>query len=199
MKLIGLILLLSSLFLSQSCNQGCKGMINNVKKNAFNKKCAIEEDSGVSFTPPDGQGSDEDGDSSSAPIDPTQATFINKTTSDGLGNNSIFGVYVDGSGNIYAATPSGLSISTDGGTSFINKTTSDGLGNNYVNDVYVDGSGRIYVATGGGGLSISTDGGTSFVNKTTSDGLGSNWLRGVYVDSSGNIYAATSGGLSISN
>jgi LPXTG-motif cell wall-anchored protein len=40
------------------------------------------------------------------------ASFTNKTTSNGLGNNIVWGVYVDGS-NVYAATDGGLSISAD--------------------------------------------------------------------------------------
>ena len=81
-------------------------------------------------------------------------SFANKTTADGLGNNAVNGVYVDGS-NVYAATSVGLSISTNGGANFINKTTADGLGNNAVNGVYVDGS-NVYAATIVG-LSISSD------------------------------------------
>ncbi len=40
------------------------------------------------------------------------ATFTNRTTADGLGNNVVLGVYADG-GTIYAATQGGLSISAD--------------------------------------------------------------------------------------
>jgi hypothetical protein len=55
------------------------------------------------------------------------SSFTNKTTADGLGNNTVFDVYVVGS-NVYAATDGGLSISTGGGATFSNKTTADGLG-----------------------------------------------------------------------
>jgi hypothetical protein len=41
-------------------------------------------------------------------------TFINKTTANGLGSNSVNGVYVSDT-TIYAATNGGLSISTNGG------------------------------------------------------------------------------------
>ena len=40
------------------------------------------------------------------------STFTNKTVSDGLGNNWVRGVYVDGS-TVYAATYGGLSISSN--------------------------------------------------------------------------------------
>ena len=118
------------------------------------------------------------------------ATFTNKTTANGLGDNLVPGVYVVGS-NVYAATYGGLSISTDGGATFTNKTT------DIVYGVYAVGS-NIYAATENSGLSISTDGGTTFTYRTTSDGLGDNLVFGVYVDGS-NVYAATyGGGLSIS-
>jgi len=35
-------------------------------------------------------------------------TFVNKTTANGLGDDSVIGVYVDG-GNVYTATYNGLS------------------------------------------------------------------------------------------
>ena len=122
------------------------------------------------------------------------SSFINKTTADGLGANWVRGVYVEGS-NVYAATESGLSISTNHGATYTNKTMADGLGANFVSGVYVDGS-TVYAATYGG-LSISTDGGANFANTTTADGLGDNIVLGVYADGS-TVYAATYGGLSIS-
>ena len=113
--------------------------------------------------------------------------FTNKTTANGLGSNYVRGVYASGS-SVYAATNSGLSISSDGGTSFTNKTTANGLGSNAVLGVYASGS-SVYAATtntGGlsGGLSISTNGGTSFTNYTTANGLGSDTVRGVYASGS---------------
>ncbi|MFN8494187.1 MAG: hypothetical protein U0350_41695 [Caldilineaceae bacterium] len=122
-------------------------------------------------------------------------TCVNKTTANGLGNNIVYGVYASGS-TVYAATQSGLGISTDGGVSFTNKTSAIGLGNSLVYGVYASGS-TVYAATLGG-LSISTDGGASFINKTTANGLGNNIANGVYASGS-TVYAATyGGGVSIS-
>ena len=80
--------------------------------------------------------------------------FANKTTADGLGGNTVSGVFANGT-SVYAATNGGLSISTNGGATFINKTTADGLGDNIVFGVFVDGT-TVYAATVGG-LSISSD------------------------------------------
>ena len=42
------------------------------------------------------------------------ATFTNRTTADGLGNDYVYGLYVDG-GGVYAATAGGLRIGVGGG------------------------------------------------------------------------------------
>jgi ABC-type phosphate transport system substrate-binding protein len=80
-------------------------------------------------------------------------TFANYTTANGLGSNSVNGVYASGS-DVYAATHGGVGISTDGGSTFTNYTTANGLGNNIVRGVYASGN-TVYAATDGG-LSIAT-------------------------------------------
>jgi hypothetical protein len=124
-------------------------------------------------------------------------SFTNKTTVNGLGSNTVYGVYVIGS-TVYAATGGGLSISTDGGATFTNKTNANnGLGSNTVYGVYattVNNITTIYAATSSG-LSVSTDGGVTFTNYIAIDGLGSNTVNGVYSAGS-TVYAATTGGVS---
>ena len=95
--------------------------------------------------------------------------------------------------NIYAATTSGLHISTDDGVTFTNKTTSDGLGDNYLYDVAVSGS-DVYVGTLNNGLSISTDGGQSF---SVAPDLNSAGIYSVHLFGS-DLYAATSSGIAYS-
>jgi hypothetical protein len=99
------------------------------------------------------------------------------------------GVYVR-DGIIYAASESGVEISTDGGASWVQR-----LGR-YATGVYVDESGTIYAGTRTDGLKISSVWG-GWKTRQASNGLGSNWVKGVYV-TGGKIYAATTGGLSIS-
>ena len=122
-----------------------------------------------------------------------QITWTNYTTGSGLGASFVNGVYAQGS-TIYAATQSGLSVSTNNGTNWTNYITGSGLGSNTVYGVYAAGS-TIYAATFGG-LSVSTNNGTNWTNYTTGSGLGSNTVRGVYAAGS-TIYAATNGGLSV--
>ena len=76
------------------------------------------------------------------------ATFVNRTTADGLGTDVVRGVFADGA-TVYAATDGGLSISTDGGSTFTSYTTANGLGNDTVFGVFVDGA-TVYAATLGG-------------------------------------------------
>jgi hypothetical protein len=121
--------------------------------------------------------------------------FTNKTTTSGLGSSNIYSVFVSGS-NVYAATGSGLSTSTDGGVTFSNKTTASGLGSNTVASVFVSGT-MVYAGTANG-LSISTDSGVTFTNKLyANSGLVGTTVYGVYASDT-TIYAATSGGVGIS-
>ena len=128
-----------------------------------------------------------------APAAMASVTWTNYTTTNGLGNNNVTGVYASG-GTIYAATSGGVSVSTNNGTNWTNSTTTNGLGHDSVLGVYAIGS-TIYAATSGG-LSVSTNGGTNWTNYTTANGLGDNYVYGVLAIGS-TIYAATWGGVSI--
>lgn len=79
--------------------------------------------------------------------------FTTATTANGLGHGVVSGVHASGSA-IYAATASGVSISTDNGSSWSAATTANGLGRDDVRSVYADAR-AIYAGTGGGGLSIA--------------------------------------------
>jgi len=61
-----------------------------------------------------------------APAATASLTFTNYTTTNGLGDNVVLGVYASGS-TIYAATNGGLSVSSNNGTNWTNSTTSSGL------------------------------------------------------------------------
>lgn len=116
-------------------------------------------------------------------------SFVNRTTADGLTDNDVYGVFADGA-NVYAATNSGLGISTDGGETFVSRTTTNGLADNQVYGVFADGT-TVYAATASA-LSISTDSGATF----TTSGLAS-WTFGVFAVGS-TVYAASLSGLHIS-
>ena len=95
---------------------------------------------------------------------PTSFT-VRTAAKNSLAADKIHAVYAVGS-TIYAATDSGLSISTDGGATFTTRTTADGLAGGFrnspekVDGVFVVDS-TVYAASYGG-LAVSTDGGTTF-------------------------------------
>lgn len=124
---------------------------------------------------------------------PSSNVYINYTTANGLGSNSVNAVLTFGT-NILAATDGGLSISTNG-TTFSNLTTANGLPSNKVKDVFVSGT-TIYAATDAG-LAKSTNGGASFSTVTTLNGLGSNIVNRVLA-ASNNVLVATANGVGIS-
>ena len=118
-------------------------------------------------------------------------SFTKYNNANGLpANTPVSGVYAVGS-TIYAATSSGLYISTNGGTTF----TLSGMTGSAIK-VFVS-SGIIYVASSTG-VYISTNAGASFSNKTTASGLPSNSVNSIYVYLDGSIYAGTSSGIGIS-
>ena len=125
---------------------------------------------------------------------PSCDTYTTRSTGSVSSNKFVYGVYAVGS-TVYAATGSGLGISTDGGQTFTNKTTANGLGSDAVLGVYAVGN-TVYAATLNG-LSISTDGGQTFTNKTAANGLGRTRVEAVYAVGN-TVYAATQSGLSIS-
>ncbi|MFO1527487.1 MAG: chitobiase/beta-hexosaminidase C-terminal domain-containing protein [Turneriella sp.] len=121
-------------------------------------------------------------------------SYVTRTTANGLGSNTVTGIYVSG-GIIYAANY-GLSISTDGGTSFSTKTAAHGLGNTNVRSVFAHG-GSLYAGTGAG-FSISTNGGSSFSNITPNSHWGTGVVYGIHVSGT-NVYASLQdGGLMVS-
>lgn len=125
-------------------------------------------------------------------------TFVNRTTSNGLGVNTVRTLFVDGQ-NVYVATSAagvgyGLSISTDSGQTFVTRTTNDGLGGNTIDGIWASGS-TIYAATGSG-LSVSTNGGQTFTNDTL--GGGNNSAIKAISRVGQNVYVATVAGLNVS-
>jgi hypothetical protein len=103
--------------------------------------------------------------------------FTNYNNTNGLAQNSQYGVYASGDSIYTANSSTGVSISTDGGASWVTRNTANsGLASNSLYGLYGDG-GSIYVATApssgiGGGLSVSTNGGTSWTNYTNASKIG---------------------------
>ncbi|MFA6507963.1 MAG: hypothetical protein WCT14_17815, partial [Treponemataceae bacterium] len=74
-------------------------------------------------------------------------SWTNYTTTQGLGSNTVNGVYGNGT-VVFAATNSGLSVSTNGGSSYTNS-----LAGTVINSVFFDGT-KVYAATIGNYLYV---------------------------------------------
>jgi hypothetical protein len=122
--------------------------------------------------------------------------FVSQVAVAGIGPVEVRDIAVSGP-RVYAATGSGLAVSTDYGRSFILKTIADGLGSDYITSITLAGS-KIYVATQGGGIAISSDGANTFNSITTANGLATNWTYDIAVDGN-SLYVATLEGISISH
>ena len=98
-------------------------------------------------------------------------------------------------GKVYATGPSGVSISTNGGSSFsvVGDTTAY---NSSSLDIAVEQTTGDIFSASSAGLSVSRDGGLSFTLKTTADGLGGSPL-GVATGGS-LVVVASLGGISVS-
>jgi hypothetical protein len=118
-------------------------------------------------------------------------SWQNKKTVDGMSGNFVKGVYSPTT-NIYAATSTGLTVVSNGGTTYTKYLESE-----YVNSAYYNSI--IYAATNNG-LAYKTKTAWSFY--TTANNLGSNTVYAVRVvvctwpETTTTLYAATAGGLS---
>jgi ligand-binding sensor domain-containing protein len=143
------------------------------------------------------------------PFDKGDDTWATFTTADGLADNGVFAIAVDGAGRLWFGTyGGGVSVLDHGGTPFdkgddawATFTTADGLADNHVAAIAVDGAGRLWFGTYGGGVSVLDDGGTPFdetddawATFTTADGLAYNDIDAIAVDGAGRLWFGTDGG-----
>jgi len=133
------------------------------------------------------------------------------TESDGLANNYVRAIVVDGGNRPWFGTYSdGVSVLDHGGTPFykgddtwVTFTESDGLADNYVHAIALDGGNRLWFGTRVG-VSVLDHSGTpsykgddTWTTFTTADGLASNYVDAIVVDSGGRVWFGTVGGVSM--
>ncbi|MBG08187.1 MAG: hypothetical protein CME68_05475 [Halobacteriovoraceae bacterium] len=105
------------------------------------------------------------------------SSFSRKTTSDGLKGNYVDGqIFKDSKNLLYIGTFSGVSTTSNGGSSFNSFEALLGYGGQAI---FLDSNEVIYA--GNLYLWISTDSGSTFVKKTTSDGLASGGINDIFV------------------
>jgi ligand-binding sensor domain-containing protein len=119
-------------------------------------------------------------------------TFTNYTTANGLPDNNVNGVTIDGSNNKWFGTQSGVAKYND--TSWTVYTAANGIIDNYINCIAVDRSDNIWVGTDFG---VSMFNGTGWISYTTVNGLVNNQINYIAADLNGNVWFATINGISV--
>ncbi|MBI9106080.1 MAG: IPT/TIG domain-containing protein [Spirochaetales bacterium] len=115
------------------------------------------------------------------------------TTSDGLNNNNVYGVFVDEDDLWVSTWGGGINRSSDNGQTWLAYNTANGLPSNYIRQVELKND-DIWAGTNVG-LSKSTDDGSSWTTYTTTNGLGNNYILSITVDqTSGRVWAGTNNG-----
>ena len=130
------------------------------------------------------------------------------TTADGLADNSVGAITMNGGDQLWFGTNGGgASVLDHGGTPFDKDddawqtfTTADGLADNDVYAIAADGVRRLWFGTYSGGVSVLNYGDTPFdkgddtwTTFTTTDGLAGNWVWAIAVDGENWLWFGTWG------
>ena len=118
-------------------------------------------------------------------------TFSNYTTAEGLPDNNVMAVVVDGHHWKWFGTQNGLAKFDD--VNWTVYTTADGLVDNYINCLTVDQNNNIWVGTDFGASKFD---GSTWTNYTSSNGLANNTVTDIAIDIDGSTWFGTNNGLS---
>jgi signal transduction histidine kinase len=113
------------------------------------------------------------------------------TEADGLAQNSVYSVYRDRDGTIWAGTVS-AGVSRLKGGKFTNFSDANGLPSNAVNSIVKGFDGATWLATPSGLVSFANGHWSKY---TARDGLPSSMVRTIFEDTTHVLWLATSGGL----
>jgi ligand-binding sensor domain-containing protein/signal transduction histidine kinase len=113
------------------------------------------------------------------------------TQADGLAQNSVYSVYRNRDGTIWAGTVS-AGVSRLKGGKFTNYSDSSGLPSNAINSIVESFDGTTWLATPSGLASFANG---HWTNHTTSDGLPSSMVRTIFEDTRHVLWIVTSDGL----
>jgi hypothetical protein len=129
-----------------------------------------------------------------APIVQNGGTWRTYTTADGLANNDVRAVALDGAGHLWFGTYGG-GVSEFDGDRWRTYTTADGLTNNKVGAIAIDGNGHMWFGTSGGGVS-EFDGSNWTSYTTINSDLADNWVYAIAIDGKGHKWFGTTSGVS---
>ena len=121
-------------------------------------------------------------------------SYVKYTTVDGLADNDVEAIAIDGAGHKWFGTYDG-GVSEFDGVTWTTYTEADGLADDSVWAIAIGGAGHKWFGTWGGG--VSEFDGVNWNTYTTADGLADNYVRAVAVDGAGHKWFGTwSGGVS---
>ena len=121
----------------------------------------------------------------------TDGSYVKYTTIDGLADNRVYAIAIDGAGHKWFGTYGG--VSEFDGSTWTTYTTADGLAGNLVGAIAIDGADHMWFGTSGG---VSEFDGSTWTTYTTADGLASNWVYAIAVDGTDHMWFGTLGGVS---
>ena len=107
--------------------------------------------------------------------DVTTGQYVKYTTADGLADNDVLAVAVDGAGSKWFGTGSG-GVSRFDGVTWTTYTTADGLTSDFVLSIAIDSAGNKWFGTNYG---VSKFDGTTWTTYTEADGLVYNMVRAI--------------------
>lgn len=120
-------------------------------------------------------------------------TISNYTTTDGLLNDNVLCVAIDGTNTLWFGTQMGVSVFDGMNWSSHTTTTDPGLVDNNIQAIYCAANGDVWVGTDFG---ASVFNGTSWTTYTSVDGLGNDVVKCVSEDQDGHIWFGTNNGAS---
>lgn len=118
-------------------------------------------------------------------------SFTNYTTDNGLPDNNVNGVAVDGNNIKWFGTQTG--VARFDGTSWTVFTTANGLIDNYINCIAADANNHIWIGTD---IGVSVYDGSAWTSYTTANGLIDNMISYIAGSEDGSVWIGTNSGLS---
>jgi len=123
--------------------------------------------------------------------DRTSGTYAKYTTADGLADNWVNAIAIDGAGHKWFGTYSGVSEFDD--STWTTYTATHGLAHNWVYAIAIDGAGHKWFGTRGG---VSEFDGSTWTTYTTADGLPDNQVWAIAIDEEEHKWFGTGRGVS---
>ncbi|MBC7864557.1 MAG: SpoIIE family protein phosphatase [Bacteroidia bacterium] len=179
---------LGEMMLNETGNYEIKILLKDLAKEGAQVSCMLRPDRNRMFIGTYGKGI--------AVVETETGSSKMLTTKNGLANDNISFMCLDGDGNTWVSTiGGGISVIDNKTGSIKNYTEDDGLGSNYVYQVFCDSKKRIWAAVDGGCLELfdpDNKSGGKFTSLKEKLKIQSKTIYSIAEDSNGNIWCVTS-------